>query len=229
MPGTRAEAVLTELRRRILSGDIPPKTKLRQVDISQQFGVSTTPVREAFLALAREGLVNQDAHRGVEVALPSQADLRENYEIRIALEPLATELAADRLTEGQLDMIRQIQDRMSRAEETSERAALNRAFHSEIYAAARRPRLQRVISEFRNSADVFLNLLSTHPSAEFRAAVASEHDEILEGLRAADGKRAAEAMRAHLTHSLWQISQLLDAMEREAPERAADVSSRSIS
>lgn len=217
MPGTRAQAVHLQLRQLILSGDIPPKTKLRQVDISKRFGVSTTPVREAFLALAREGLVDQDAHRGVEVSLPNQADLRENYEIRIALEPLATELAADRVTDEQLNEIAGTLEQMNQSEDTTTRSVLNRSFHDRIYAAAERPRLQQLILEFRNSADVFLNVLSMHPTPEYRAAVSKEHQEVVDGLRARDGKRAADAMKQHLTHSLRKISNVLDDMAVEHP------------
>jgi DNA-binding GntR family transcriptional regulator len=78
MPGTRADSVAAEFRHMILSGELPAGSRLRQVEVSERFGVSTTPVREAFLSLSREGLVRQDAHRGFTVLLPSRDDLREN-------------------------------------------------------------------------------------------------------------------------------------------------------
>jgi len=62
---TRAQAVADELRRMIEEREFPPGAHLRQAQIAKSFGVSTTPVREAFTALAREGMVQQDAHRGV--------------------------------------------------------------------------------------------------------------------------------------------------------------------
>src|ERR1700747_1182118 len=96
---TRAAAVADGIREMIRSGELPPGTHLRQTDFAERFGVSTTPVREAFVALAREGLVTQDAHRGVVVFRPSLQELDEIYEIRIALEPLATEIAAKQLSE----------------------------------------------------------------------------------------------------------------------------------
>lgn len=215
LPSTRAEAVLTTLRQLILSGEIPPKTKLRQVDVSRRFGVSTTPVREAFQTLAREGLVNQDAHRGVEVILPSQGELLENYEIRIALEPLAAKLAAGKLSAEDLDELADIEQRMQQAPDPAKRSAMNRAFHDKIYAAAGRPQLHEVIRQFRNSAQVFLNLLSSHTTSEYKAAVVDEHQAILESLRAEDGERSAAAMERHLTHSLAAISGMLDQLEHD--------------
>src|SRR4051795_10337893 len=93
-PRTRAEYVADELRRQIVSGELPPGARLRQIEIADRFKVSTTPVREAFTSLAREGFVRQDAHRGVEVFRPTQRDISENYEIRLVLEPMAAEHAA---------------------------------------------------------------------------------------------------------------------------------------
>src|ERR1700742_4105097 len=96
---TRAAAVAEELRRLILSGELPAGTRLRQVELAQRFNVSTTPVREAFTVLARQGLVRHDVQRGVVVFTPTVGDVLENYEIRIALESLATEIAAKAISD----------------------------------------------------------------------------------------------------------------------------------
>ena len=101
-PPTRAGAVAEKLRRLIQSGEIAPGSRLRQNELAERFGVSTTPVREAFAELAREGIVRLDAHRGATVFRPSLDELIEIYEIRGALEPLATELAAARATDDEL-------------------------------------------------------------------------------------------------------------------------------
>src|SRR3954449_10902511 len=89
--GTAARAVPDRRGDAILAGEIPAGARLRHVDMTRRFGVSTTPVREAFVALQGEGLLLGDPHRGVVVFRPSRADLRENYEIRVALEALAAE------------------------------------------------------------------------------------------------------------------------------------------
>src|SRR5918997_1170374 len=68
---------------------LAPGTRLRQNDVAKRFGVSTTPVREAFAQLQAEGLVRIDPHRGAVVFHPSVDDVLEFYEIREALESLA--------------------------------------------------------------------------------------------------------------------------------------------
>jgi DNA-binding GntR family transcriptional regulator len=228
IPGTRAAALGEELRRLILSGELPLGTRLRQVEVSERFGVSTTPVREAFMALAQEGLLQQDAHRGVKVILPSQGDLRENYEIRILLEPLATEHAAAKIGPQELDALKAQNDRMVAAYEDPHapgaepaRADANREFHRIIYEAAGRPRLAELIEQLRNSADVFLHIASTEPPASYRKQAIREHKQIIKLLAARDGKSAGAVMKMHLQHNVEHISKTLaDLTGREAsPDR----------
>src|SRR5215218_5709527 len=99
---TRAGLVAQRLRDMIESGELAPGAVLRQTEIAERFGVSTTPVREAFATLMREGVVRQDAHRSVMVFQPAADELAQIYEIRGALEPLATELAAKNITDDQV-------------------------------------------------------------------------------------------------------------------------------
>ncbi len=91
---TMAEQIAAALREEIVNGQLAAGTRLRQNEIAQRFGVSTTPVREAFGLLQSDGLVQIDPHRGVRVFLPAIQDLIEHYEIRMALEMLAAEKAA---------------------------------------------------------------------------------------------------------------------------------------
>ncbi len=95
-PRTISGAVAARLRQEIVAGELPAGQRLRQVEIARRLGVSTTPVREALAALQREGLVALHPQRGAVVFLPSVDDLREHYEIRIALEELAVGKAAER-------------------------------------------------------------------------------------------------------------------------------------
>jgi DNA-binding GntR family transcriptional regulator len=78
-PPTSSAFVADQLRDAILRGAIPPGTRLRQAQLAHEFGVSTTPVREAFQILQSEGIVESDPHRGVVVRRPSAADVAEDY------------------------------------------------------------------------------------------------------------------------------------------------------
>ena len=196
MPATRAHAVADELRRQILVGELPPGTRLRQLDVARELGVSTTPVREAFTSLAREGLIQQDAHRGVFVFAPSADDVRERYEIRIALEPLAAGLAAKAMPDETLAELEALLAEMKRAvgkDKARYATELDPRFHALIAASAERPRLADIVASVRDT------------SGPVSKDVQAQHAEIVEALRARAPKRASRAMKGHLEHALAQL------------------------
>jgi DNA-binding GntR family transcriptional regulator len=214
-PRTRAEAVAHHLRQLILSGELAPGTKLRQTEVAKRLNVSTTPVREAFRSLAQDGIVRQDAHRGVEVFRPTTGGIRENYEIRLALEPLATAIAAESalMTDALLEELEAIQGEMDRATTTDASTACNRRFHLSIYRAAARPDLFAMIDQLRHAADAYVLLLGAWTPPGYREAVLDEHRAVLAGLHARSATQAREAMNAHLAHNFEAISAVIAARE----------------
>lgn len=220
-PATRAEVVAAALRRMILSGELQAGSRLRQGEVSARFGVSTTPVREAFMALSREGLVHQVSHRGFTVLLPSVDDLRENFEIRMALEPLATRYATERVTGEQIDELQRLLDRAAKLVDHAKRGRLNRQFHDRLYEIAGRPMLAELIDNLRNSAEVFLNVLVQRHAPEHSAQTAREHQDILDAIRAGDAERASVEMREHLRQTLFLICEVLADVRRDDPADAS--------
>lgn len=196
---TRAAAVADELRRLILSGELKAGTHLRQVELARRFNVSTTPVREALTVLARQGLVRHDVQKGVVVFSPSPDDVRENYEIRIALESLAATVAASSITDEELAVVDGVIERMRTAERGLPYVALNREFHREIYTAARRPRLLEMIESLRDAFDAYIQIDAVaHPDPDYFDRVHAEHEAIAEALRARRPERARELVATHL-------------------------------
>jgi DNA-binding GntR family transcriptional regulator len=214
MPLTRAGAVAERLREMIKSGELPAGTHLRQADFAERFGVSTTPVREAFVSLAREGLVTQDAHRGVVVFEPSFDELHGIYEIRVALEPLATEIATKQLTDDDLAALGKILVQMQDAK-PARFVELNEEFHSRIYAATDRRRLLEMLDDVRGAAAHYVGMGVMRYEPAYRDEVQREHENILAALTARASKRAARAMREHLEHSAEHAAQLI--AESQAP------------
>ena len=208
LPHTRAQAVADALRTEILSGAIEAGTPLRQVELAQRFGVSTTPVREAFAALLREGLVVGDSHRGVVVFRPSLDDLHENYEIRIALESLATSKAAERITEPQLAGLDDLLAKMRGVRDPIEYFALNRRFHAAIYQAAGRARLADLIETLRDAGHAYGNLFAVRTGQD-RTQTELEHGAIVDALRAKAPSRAAKAMATHLRRNADFVAEQL--------------------
>lgn len=209
---TVAEAVTHRLREDIQSGELKPGQRLRQAHIASDYGVSTTPVRESFVKLEREGLLVSIAHRGVVVFKPTAPDLKELYEIRVPLEALATELAVPNLTDEDLRTLKACLAGMRRSTETADSdlgGRMNEQFHMTIYAAADRPRLLRLIEGLRASSRAYLGI--------FRGAVGAgaihteeEHQAIYDACAAGSPHDAAAAMALHLRHTVDVVSSVLE-------------------
>jgi DNA-binding GntR family transcriptional regulator len=211
LPGTRASVITGELRRLIQAGEFPPGTRLRQGEIAARFGASTTPVREAFHSLAREGLVRIDPHRGAMVFAPDLADLHENYELRGVLEPLATRIAASQIDRGSLDGLSALIAEMRREKDQGRYQDLNREFHRLIYAAANRPQLSAYIEQLRDAAEAYLRREGTTQNPGHMKQLHKEHEAILAALEEHDGSAAELLMADHLEHNRQQLSKLVDA------------------
>jgi DNA-binding GntR family transcriptional regulator len=206
---TITEGLVDALREDIRTGRIEPGSRLRQADVAERFRVSTTPVREAFAALEREGLLVSSPHRGVVVFQPTVNDLKETYEIRIPLEALATEKAVEHMSGKDLAELKELLDRMQAAADDSVRYnKLNVQFHSTIYRAAHRPKLEKLIMELREASAAYLRLYAARsPNGHDTHA---EHTAIYEACAARAPKRAAQAMVKHLQHTVDFVSRSLE-------------------
>jgi DNA-binding GntR family transcriptional regulator len=100
--GTKADEIALLLEDEIVSGRIAAGSVLRQEQLSERFGVSRTPIREALRRLSAQGLVSFTPNRGVRVRTLSRDELREAFLVRAELEGLATELAVPRMTPERL-------------------------------------------------------------------------------------------------------------------------------
>jgi DNA-binding GntR family transcriptional regulator len=204
-----SERVYRQLRQMILSGELPPGTRLVEIHLGEQFGVSRTPVREALKRLTAEKLVLGDPVRGLVVHAPEPHEVSEVYSVREALEALAVRLAAQRITDDELRQLRVILQSMRDAvakEQTDLVVSANITFHDVIYRAAGNDtlfRLAKDLSDFvrRFSAEALAN-------PDRASAVVEEHERILAALEARDPEGAAEASSSHLQAASAYLVQL---------------------
>ena len=106
---TLPQVAAERLRALIIEGILAPGARLNERELSEQLGLSRTPLREAFRLLAAEGLLLQLPNRGVQVVALSREDVRHAFEVMASLEGLAGELAAARVTDADLDDLRALQ------------------------------------------------------------------------------------------------------------------------
>jgi DNA-binding GntR family transcriptional regulator len=194
---TRA-ALVDRLREDILNGRVPAGTHLRQAEIAARFGVSTTPVREAFRELATLGLVEIHAHRGAVVLAPSASELAQIYEVRAIVEPICAAWSAERITEAEIQAARALLE-TSRDAPMLDAAGLNRRFHAVIVGACGNPHLAELtLNLLDRSTPYIVRVLRSSPERLLRQA--EEHAELLAACEARDPARAYRASRDHLAH-----------------------------
>jgi DNA-binding GntR family transcriptional regulator len=162
---TKADDIALVIEEAIVSGELEPGTVLRQEQLSERFGVSRTPIREALRRLAALGLVSFVPNRGVRVRTISREELHEAFMVRAELESLATELAAAKMTEESLAELDAAAKRFSRLtqelrsrEPGEERRTVmgdwvraNHAFHDVIYRVAESPLVEELAKSARRT------------------------------------------------------------------------------
>jgi len=209
-PPTAQEAVLAEMRRLLVTGELAPGTPIRQEALAERLGVSRVPVREALKVLEGEGHVEYSAHRGYVVAELSVEDLVEVYRLRELLEAEAIRVAVPKLTSTDLDAIEQAAADVTAAGVRSDLAdvtAANRAFHFLLFDAAGLPRLSRTLRQLWDATDVYRSVYFASPSNLSR--VHDEHDDLVAALRAGDVTAAITTQAAHRAHSVEAVSNAL--------------------
>jgi DNA-binding GntR family transcriptional regulator len=203
LPVSTPDLVVGRLRSDIVSGRLAPGEPLRQDEIARSFGVSHVPVREAFLRLQAERLVEIRPRRGAIVAALSAAELEELNEMRAALECCALRIAIPKLTVGDLQKAAQALDRIDHQPERW--AELNMAFHTHLYAAAERPRQLATILSLQRSLEryvyyVYYQLKMTNAFADSQR----EHRKLLQLVERRKTDEACALMNDHILEP-WDI------------------------
>jgi len=209
-PPTAQEAVLTELRRAIGSGELRPGEQVLQDALAERFGVSRVPLREALKILEGEGQVVYRPHRGYFVAELDVADLREVYRIRDLLESEAVRVAVPRLTPVDLAAMTSAAAAVDAAAAADDLAAMteaNRRFHFVLIEASGMPRLSRLTRILWDATDVYRSLY--YSDAAHRRHVHDEHDDVIAAVRAGDAEVAVELLRRHRERAVDAVTRVL--------------------
>jgi len=203
-----ARAIERQLRARIIAGELPAEAPLRQEALAQEFGASPIPVREALRRLERTGLVVFRPRRGALVAPVSPEDAREVAEMRAALEPLALEAAARRLTPAHFARARLAIISAGGSDEVTTWLAANRAFHGALYEPCGRPRLLAAIEDLWLSGD--RHLVLAWRRLDYQARSQDEHRRILAHCEAGETAKALALLKQHILAVGAALARLLD-------------------
>jgi DNA-binding GntR family transcriptional regulator len=206
---TSAVLVYETLHEDIIALRIQPGASLSENDLASRYGVSRTPVREALLRLADEGLVEIVPKSGTTVSRIPYAQLNEAIVIRKALEEVAVREASRRATKSQITGLWSLVERQREAAKADDRKgfhAADEAFHAAIAEAAGYPGIWQLVNQVKVQVDRIRHL--TLPEGGRMLRVTKEHAAVLTAMEKRDAERAIAAMRSHLDgldHSLPDI------------------------
>lgn len=203
---SRAERVHSILRLEIIEGTLPPGTRLSELAIADELGVSRTPVREALRLLEQEGLVVRQRGHGLFVAELTRKEAAEIIGMRSVLEGYAAGLAADRITPLELEKIRLAHKDAEEAialGDVSRLVKANTTFHDTINEASHAPRCVAMIAELRDW--VLRYRAEALADEEARRRSFEQHAEILTALEEGDAQKTEQLMRVHILDTTGSV------------------------
>mgnify|MGYP000041436577 CR=1 FL=1 len=193
------DIIYDDLKMGILTGKILPGTRLLEVELADKMGVSRTPVREAIRRLEKEGLVNIEPRHGAYAAKVSVEDMIEILEVRELMESMAAQLAANRITQEQLDALLQTENEYQKAVKSGDvedMIVLDSKFHKQVVEASHNRTLYQLIEPLQ---EIALRFRYMYYNDNTRAEkMPSEHERILKALSQGNGEAARKAAEKHL-------------------------------
>lgn len=193
------EMVYEELKMQILTGTIIPGTRMMEVELAEDMGVSRTPIREAIRKLEKEGLVTIEPRKGAYASMISTEDMVEILEVRQDLEGLAAFFAADRMTEEQMrelvDTSESYNDAVTRGS-MDDMIKYDTKFHRIIVDSSNNKILVQMIEQLQELVLRFRYIYYDN----FKRAenMPEEHAEILNAIRNKDADKARQAADIHI-------------------------------
>ncbi|MGO3146501.1 MAG: GntR family transcriptional regulator [Leucobacter sp.] len=205
-PRNLRETVLDQLRAAIITGELAEGTVVSAPVIGQALGVSATPVREAMMDLAREGLVETIKNKGFLITQMSEKELDDLAAVRLLVEPPSMHAVIGNIPEAAFVELDGISDECVHAAEVEDLRAylsLDRELHAQILSFTGNPQLVELATSLRIRTRMYG--LAALARKGHLAASAREHHALIQLLRDGDGAGAEQLMREHIGHAreIW--------------------------
>ena len=209
------ERVLQQVRAEIISGQSPPGTMYSVPSLSASLGVSTTPVREALLELARIGLIEPVRNRGFKVVEPTLSELRDLFDMREVLELHAARIVAQKPKKN-LDGLYRLADEIARAvneEDIRLYLEADRSYHRVLMEAAGNALLTDTVLALRDKMRLYG--IKSRAGLDRQTQSVSEHYAIVDLALKGDADGLADLLKRHIR--AWEPI-FVDALTRTARE-----------
>ena len=221
---TLSEQVFRRIQTAIVQGEIAPGSKISEPELARTYGISRGPLREAIHRLEGQRLLVRVPHVGARVVSLSHAELIELYEIRESLEGMACRLAAERMTQAEIDELRRVlelheQDAAFKAGVGYYQQEGDFDFHYRIIqGSGNKTLVQMLCGELYQLVRMYRLQFSATPNRPRQAF--NEHHRILDAIADRDGELAELLMRRHIGASKRNIERhYLSAQSQTAKSR----------
>lgn len=191
--------IYQELKDLIQQGVLPMGSRLNEKSLSEQMGVSRTPLREAIVKLCEDGLVELRPRRGAIVATYRERDVNEIYDVRKAVEGLAARLVIEHASDEEIQELQEIVDygrRLLQADDGDGHVHQDQRFHQGLIRLSRNSRLVPIEAQLRAQVQAIRAMVAQKPGRMYQAA--DEHDAIIAALRGRDASAAVLLLEEHI-------------------------------
>lgn len=215
---TLADRVCKQIVTAIVKGDLLPGQKISEPELARTYGISRGPLREAIRRLEGWRLVERKPHIGARVVKLSARELIEIYRVREALEGMACRLAAEHMTQEEIDSLKALLDTHELSIEQREgRSYFQKEgdldFHYRIVQGSKNAKLQEMLgADLYHLVRMYRYQFSVSSSRPKRAL--KEHRQIIDAIEARDAELAEMLMRRHISAARQNIEEKLNANEQ---------------
>nr|WP_304214311.1 GntR family transcriptional regulator [Fredinandcohnia onubensis] len=200
------DVVLESIREAIISGQFKPGDHLKERELSEKMGVSTTPIKEAFRMLSQEGLVETIPRKGTYVSSLADVNIQEVQILRAGVEGVCAKLAAMKLNEVQKVELQQQMEKMEYLLQQNEVERLveeNTHFHGMIRSIADNPMVTQILDNIA-SFDKAFRKRALKEKGELRSGY-TEHRKIGDAIISKNPELAEHLMKEHILRTLHDV------------------------
>ena len=204
-----AEHIVEDLEQKIISRALKPGQRIIEEALCRTFGVSRSPVREAFQILESRGFVVREPRKGISVARITPQEAEDIYRIRASLDGLATSLAVQKRTPEFLKKLKKIHEQMIQAAEKENGTAyqnLNQKFHNLIITACENPRLIQLIENFDKQTIRYRLAVMSGPG--WMTNSTRIHAAIVDAVEAGDAEAAAQIRKESILGQIERFPEI---------------------
>ncbi len=208
---TLAEQAFHVIEHEILSGELKPGSELAEVDLSEKYGVSRGPIREALRQLSAVGLVQLTPRRPAIVRVFSKKEFLDGYQLREVLEALAVQLAVPRLTATDIDFLVKCTNQMENATQSDDVVKYfesNNTFHRIFIDKCGNAQLREFYDQVTKPMSRYQRW-TVQLRGDMRSSL-DEHSRVVDAVRSGNAELAAKLMTDHIHVPLARLEEWID-------------------